>query len=139
MTSSSDASIATLARHHDMVLETRKRDGSWVATPVNPLVEDDHVYFRTWDTAGKAKRLRNFPDVRFASSTARGQLRGPWLRGRATLLEGDESTHAAALINRRYPLLQGVGVRLFHWLRRYHTLHYRIADITPDDADRDRG
>jgi uncharacterized protein len=115
-----------------MALQTRKRDGSWVTTPVNPLVEGDHVYFRTWHTSGKAKRLGNFADVRFAPSTARGRPTGSWMRGRATLLEGDDAAHAAALINRRYPLLQGVAVRLFHRLRRYHTLHYRISDISTD-------
>jgi uncharacterized protein len=130
MPTSTSTPLAVLSHHHDMALQTRKRDGSWVTTPVNPLVEDDHVFFRTWHTSGKAKRLRNFAEVRFAPSTARGRPTGSWMRGRATLLEGDDAAHAAALINRRYPLLQGVAVRLFHRLRRYHTLHYRIDDIS---------
>jgi PPOX class probable F420-dependent enzyme len=132
MSASTTTPLAELSHHHDMALQTRKRDGSWVTTPVNPLVEDEHVFFRTWDTSGKAKRLRNFTEVRFAPSTARGRPTGAWMRGRATLLEGDEAAHAAALINRRYPLLQGVAVRLFHRLRKYHTLHYRISDISAD-------
>lgn len=123
--------LAELARHHDMALQTRKRDGTWVTTPVNPLVEDEHVFFRTWHTSGKAKRLRNFQEVRFAPSTARGRPTGPWRQGRATLLDGDDAAHAAGLINRRYPILQGVAVRLYHRVRRYRTLHYRIDDITP--------
>jgi PPOX class probable F420-dependent enzyme len=135
MATTSVTSLATLARSHDMVLQTRKRDGSWVSTPVNPLVEDDHVFFRTWHTAGKAKRLRNFSEVRFAASTARGRPTGPWLRGRATLLADEEAAHAAGLIDHRYPLLQGVAVRLYHRLRRYRTLHYRIDDVI-QDADR---
>jgi PPOX class probable F420-dependent enzyme len=125
--------LATLARHHDMALETRKRDGTWVSTAVNPLVEDDHVFFRTWHTSGTAKRLRNFAEVRFAPSTARGRPTGPWLHGRATLLDDEDAAYAAHLINRRYPLLQRVAVRLYHRLRRYRTLHYRISDITPAD------
>jgi PPOX class probable F420-dependent enzyme len=132
MTVTATTALAELARHHDMLLKTRKRDGTWVATPVNPLVEGDHVFFRTWHTSGKAKRLRNFPEVRFAPSTARGRPTGAWLRGRATRLEGDDAAHAAALINRRYPLLQAVAVRLYHRVRRFHTLHYRIDDIGPD-------
>jgi PPOX class probable F420-dependent enzyme len=134
----STRALAVLARHRDMALQTRKRDGTWVTTPVNPLVEVDHVYFRTWNTSGKAKRLRNFPDVRFAPSTARGRPTGEWLRGHATLLEGDDAAHAAGVINRRYPLLQGVAERLFHRLRRLQTLHYRISDITVDTAQPDR-
>jgi PPOX class probable F420-dependent enzyme len=124
--------LDVLARHRNMALQTRKRDGSWIATPVNPLVEGDHVFFRTWHTSGKAKRLRNFPEVRFAPSTARGAPTGPWLRGHATLLDGEASAYAAALINHRYPLLQGIAVRLYHRLRRYRTLQFRIGDITAD-------
>jgi uncharacterized protein len=135
MSLTSAGTLATLASHHDMALETRKRDGTWIATAVHPLVEGDHVFFRTWHTSGKAKRLRNFPDVRFAPSTARGRPTGEWLRGSATLLDGDDAAHAADLINRRYPLLQGVGVRLYHRLRGYRTLHYRINDITPAGRD----
>src|SRR4051812_50067717 len=127
---SADA-LATMARHHDMALETRKRDGTWIPTAVHPVVEDDHVFFRTWHTSGKAKRLRNYPEVRFAPFTARGRPMGPWLQGHASLLDGNESAQAAALINHRYPVLQGVAVRLYHRLRRYRTLHYRISEITP--------
>jgi uncharacterized protein len=127
--------LAPLARQHDMALQTRKRDGSWVTTPVNPLVEDDHVFFRTWSTSGKAKRLGNFPEVRFAPSTSRGRPTGAWLHGRASLLDGDGARHAAGLINRRYPLLQGVAVRLYHRLRGLRTLHYRIDDIHPMHPD----
>src|SRR3954453_9238699 len=99
VTSGTGTPLAILARHHDMALQTRKRDGTWVTTPVNPVVEEDHVFFRTWHTSGKAKRLRNFPDVRFAPATARGRPTGPWLQGRAALLDGDDAAHAAALIN----------------------------------------
>jgi PPOX class probable F420-dependent enzyme len=135
MSVTSSNPIASLARHHDMALETRKRDGSWIATPVNPLVEDDHVFFRTWHTSGKAKRLRNYPEVRFAPSTARGRPTGDRLQGRATLLDGEAAAHAADLINRRYPLLQGIAVRLYHRLRGYRTLHYRISDIASAGRD----
>src|SRR4051794_3560207 len=121
MSVTSATALTTLARHHDMALETRKRDGTWVTTPVNPLVEDDHVFFRTWHTSGKVKRLRNFPEVRFAPSTTRGRPTGEWLRGHATLLHGDEAAHAADLINRRYPILQRVAVRLYHRIRGYRT------------------
>src|SRR5262245_17925403 len=119
-----------LVQARNMRLETRKRDGSWVPTPVNLVEDGGEILFRTWSSSGKAKRLRNDPTVRFAASDARGNPRGPALQGRATLLDGLESAHAAALINRRYPLLQGAAVRLFHRLRGLTTQHYAIRDIT---------
>jgi hypothetical protein len=43
-----------LLRHQrTILLETRKRDGTWVATPVSVVVDEDgRVYFRTYDAAG---------------------------------------------------------------------------------------
>jgi PPOX class probable F420-dependent enzyme len=112
-----------------MALETRKRDGSWVSTPVNFVVDGDQVDFRTWSRAGKAKRLRNFPEVRFAGSDWRGRAHGPQLSGTARLLAGPEDRRVAALINKRYPVLQGVAVRFGHKVMRYGTQHYAVGDI----------
>ena len=52
------------------------------------------------------------------------------MRGHASLLVGVDAAHAAAVINGRYPVLQGIAVRLYHRLRGWRTLHYRISDVT---------
>jgi uncharacterized protein len=120
-----------------MALETRKRDGSWVSTPVNLVVDGDRVHFRTWSRAGKAKRLHNFPEVRFAASDWRGRVQGPQLCGTARLLVGEEDRRVASLMNRKYPVLQGIAVRYGHKLMRYQTQHYVVSGITTcDDPDR---
>jgi PPOX class probable F420-dependent enzyme len=129
MTDTTQRDLDTLAQSHDMLLETQRRDGSWVPTPVNPLVERDHVFFRTWAESGKAKRLRNFADVRLAPSTPRGRRTGETLTGRARLLDGSESQRVASLMNHRYPVLQGVLVRTFHRLTGKHTQHYVVNDL----------
>ena len=41
-----------------VLLRTRKRDGSWVDTPVNIAVRGDRAYFRTPGKAATNKRLR---------------------------------------------------------------------------------
>jgi PPOX class probable F420-dependent enzyme len=123
--------LAALRDERCMGLETRKRDGSWVSTPVNLVVDGDRIYFRTWSKAGKAKRLRNFPDVRLAGSDWRGRVRSPRLCGTARLLDGEEDGRAAASINQKYPLLQGVAVRYGHRLMRYRTQHYVVSGLTP--------
>jgi PPOX class probable F420-dependent enzyme/deazaflavin-dependent oxidoreductase (nitroreductase family) len=127
---STERALQDLAVRKNMRLETRKRDGRWVPTAVNPVVDDGQVLFRTWSTSGKAKRLRNDSAVRFAASDARGEPRGPTLQGRATLLDGPEASRAATLIERKFPILQGIGVPVFHRLRGYTTQHYAIRDIT---------
>jgi uncharacterized protein len=121
--------LESLAKSHDMLLETRKRDGTWVPTAVHPVVEGDHIFFRTWSTSGKAKRLRHTTDVRVAPCTPRGRRTGAQLAGRARRLEGRDADHAASLINRRYPVLQGVAVRIYHRLRGLTTQHYVVTDL----------
>jgi uncharacterized protein len=108
-------------------LQTRKRDGTWVATPVNIVVEDDHAYIRTWRGSGKSKRLRNFSEVEIAPSTIRGRVTGPYLSTWAQLLTGDESRHAATLLAQKYPIIHGLLVPLVHRIKGDTTEHYRVT------------
>jgi PPOX class probable F420-dependent enzyme len=126
-----DLLLAPFVYQRNIVLKTRKRDGTWVGTPVNIVVDGDRAYFRTWSTSGKAKRLRNFSDVEFAPSTARGRQTGPGLRAQAHLLTGDDAARARHLITRKYPVLQGVLVPLAHKVGRHHTEHYVLSDFHP--------
>ena len=116
------------------LLSTYKRDGTTVATPVTIAVDGDRAYVRTWDSAWKAKRMRNNPAVLVAPSTVRGRVTGPTIGAHARLLDGDEAARAARAIARRQPILQGLLVPVAHRLMRYRTLHY---ELTRDDATLD--
>ena len=70
------------------LLKTRKRDGTWVETPVNLAVDGDRGWFSTPATTGKVKRLRYTADVEIAPCTPRGRPTGRAFTGRARLLEG---------------------------------------------------
>ncbi|MFX1759563.1 PPOX class F420-dependent oxidoreductase [Rhodococcus sp. Q1] len=111
-------------------LQTRKRDGTWVDTPVNLVVEADHAYFRTPGKASKNKRLRNYPEVRIRPCTWSGKPTGAPARATARLLSGDESKHAGDLIDKKFPVVQHIGVHLAHRLMRTAALHYELTDIT---------
>jgi PPOX class probable F420-dependent enzyme len=117
--------LTLLAKQRAVLLETRKRDGSWVGTPVNVAVADGHVYFRTWNVSGKAKRLRNFPgEVRLAPCTMLGKPTGEAVTGAARLLDDGEADTARASLAAKYPVLQGRFVPAYHRLRGWKTLHY---------------
>jgi PPOX class probable F420-dependent enzyme len=117
------------AQRRTALLTTYKRDGTAVPTPVTIAVDGDRAYVRTWDSAWKAKRMRNNPAVLVAPSTVRGHATGPSIGARSRLLDGEEARHAARAIARRQPILQGLLVPLAHKLMRYRTLHY---ELTPD-------
>jgi PPOX class probable F420-dependent enzyme len=113
-------------------LTTFRRNGTPVGTAVNLAVDPRNArraFFRTYDKAGKAKRLRNNPQVEIAPSTFGGKPTGAPLRARARLVSGDEAKLAARLIARKHPFLQGIGVRLGHRLMRYKTLHYEVQPV----------
>ena len=125
-----DASIAPRvdwARFKTMSLQTRKRDGSWVPTPVSLVVSEGRVFFRTYKQSGKAKRLRNFSEVRAAPCTFLGRLKGDTVPGRARLLDKRESVATARLLRRRHPVLHGLLVPLAHRVMRYDTQHYELT------------
>jgi uncharacterized protein len=111
------------------LLTTYKRDGAPVATPVTIAVEGDHAYVRTWDTAWKARRMRNDPRVLVAPATMGGRRRGAPVPARSRLLSGDEAAHAARAIARRQRILQGILVPLTHRLMRYRTVHYELTTL----------
>src|SRR6266516_609584 len=100
-----------------MLLTTRKRDGTTVGTPVHiALGPDGSAYFRTWSATGKAKRMRNFPQVWIVPCTLRGRPTGPIRQATARLLGGPEAAVAASALAAKYPVLQGVLVPAFHRL-----------------------
>ena len=107
-------------------LTTFRRNGTPVPTPVHIVVDGDAAYFRTWDTTGKAKRLRHTSDVRIAKSTIRGRPLGPAIPAQAELLAGLESQRAAGLLARKHPLLHGRLIPWYHRRRGWTTQQYRL-------------
>ncbi|MGW5074311.1 PPOX class F420-dependent oxidoreductase [Rhodococcus sp. NPDC004095] len=117
-----------------VLLQTRKRDGTWVDTPVNIALDGTHTYFRTPGRASKNKRLRNFPEVRLSPCSWSGKPTGPEpVAATARLLSGPENEAASHAIDHRFPVLQGVLVRATHKVMRTPTLHYELTNFhTPD-------
>jgi hypothetical protein len=111
-----------------VLLQTRKRDGSWVDTALNVAARGDRAYFRTYGKASKNKRLRNFPEVQIRPCTWSGKpTPGPTMTAHARLLSGEESEMAGRLIDRKYPVLQHRLVHLAHKIMRTPTLHYELT------------
>ncbi len=125
--------FAHLAHAKTVLLTTYRRDGTQVGTPVSIVVDGPRAFFRTYDAAGKAKRLRNNPEVEVAPSTFRGERIGPPMRAKAALITDRESAHAKHLLVRKYPILQGALVPLTHRLKRYRTLHYELIALANED------
>ena len=127
MDKESAGGLGPLGNPKTAILETRKRDGTWVATPLSLVIEGGHGYFRTYDASGKYKRLRNYPQIRLTPSTFRGKPTGPVLQARARQLDGAEADHARALLAARFPVLHGRLVPWMHGRKGWTTIHYEVT------------
>lgn len=112
-----------------VLLKTRKRDGTWVGSPVSMVGAGDgkRAYFRTWSTTGKVKRMRNFPDVTAAPCRLTGKPTGPEVPGRARRLDGEEDQHARQLLAAKFPVLHRFLVPWYHRMRGLTTVHYEFT------------
>jgi PPOX class probable F420-dependent enzyme len=138
MTTAASPALEPFVRQKTIQLTTYRRDGSAVGAPVSIVVDGGRAFIRSPARGGKVKRIRNNPTVAIAPSTARGRPTGTAVTMRARRLDGAESRHAAHLLNRKHPLLQGVTVPLIHRLFRERTGGTAHFELTPlQDESRD--
>jgi PPOX class probable F420-dependent enzyme len=128
---SCNPTLAPFVEQKTALLTTFRRDGTPVATPLSVAVDGDHAYVRTYEKAGKAKRLRNNTHVELAPSTTRGTATGAPVSAEARRLDAAGAHHAARLLRRKHPLLHGVLVPLLHRVGRAKTGHTVHFELTP--------
>jgi PPOX class probable F420-dependent enzyme len=116
-------------RQWAILLKTQKRDGTWVATPVNVAVDGGRAYFGTPANTAKVKRLRNYPTVEISPCTVLGTPTGPSLQARTRLLDGAEAAAAAWRLRRKYRVVYGLLVPLELRIRRTHGRYYELTDF----------
>jgi len=89
-------------------LETYKKDGTPVRTPVWFVIDNDLIYVITRDGTGKVKRLKNNQDVRIVSCSFKGEPKNEWIKGKAEKITGKEADIAIKLRKKKY----GMSARL---------------------------
>ena len=110
--------LKELAKHKYINLETYKKSGQPVRTPVWFMVDNNLLYVVTSPDTGKAKRLRNNPSVRIVPSTYNGEPKGEWIDGKARFAEGSEAERAIQLRKKKY----GLQARLVGMIRNASTV-----------------
>ncbi len=128
--------LVPFVRQKTIRLTTFRKDGTPGTSPVSIAVDGDRAYFRTYERAIKARRIRRNPNVEFGSATTSGKPIGPMLPAQTRLLEGAEYRQAARLLRRKYPVLHGVVVPSIHRLMRSkygHTVH---AELIPSPSSK---
>jgi PPOX class probable F420-dependent enzyme len=126
--------LTALGDHWAIRLTTFRRDGTPVSTAVNVAVDGNRVFFRTYEQAGKFKRLRNNLRVEVAPSTWRGKPTGPAVSAEARLLTGADDARAAQLIDEKHTIFQRGLVRTAHRVRHYTTRHFELLPVQPTES-----
>ena len=110
---SGGTSFSDLSAAKYIVLETYRRNGNPVRTPVWFVEDNGSVYVRTGVKSGKVKRLRRNPSLKLARSNGRGEPKGPWIDATATFAQDQEKQVALDRLKQKYGL-QWKMVNLFH-------------------------
>ena len=63
-------------------LETYKKDGTPIRTPVWFVIDNDLIYVITRDTTGKVRRLKNNQDVQIVPCSFKGEPKNGWVKGK---------------------------------------------------------
>ena len=121
----SEDKLAQFAKQNYINLQTFKKDGTPVATPVWFAEDSGELYVYTLADSGKMKRLRNNRRVRIAVSDARGKLKGEWVDAEARLLDEAESTKGHRLITEKYGLIK----RIMNFFSKLRKLQHAVFAI----------
>ena len=121
-------SFAALPTKGVALLTTFRRSGAGVPTPVEIRTRGERVYFTTWSTTGKVKRLAHTPSVTLARCTRFGKPTGPSVAGVARRLDAVEAKAVSAYFGK------GLWARLWDQIYRLRGWQPVIYEVSPADA-----
>lgn len=124
--------LASFLGRNYLNLETLRKNGAGVATPVWFAREGGTLYAYSLAAAGKVRRIRNNPNIRIAPCDIRGRLEGAWIAARARLVEGAEAAKAHRLLDQKYGWLKRVG-GILNRLRRREYAVIAMTLISPSE------
>jgi len=113
-------------------LETRRKDGTHVATPVwfAPSGGQGQVFYvHTQADSGKVKRIRNNGNVRIMPCGRRGQPLGDWVSATAVILPQADGSRIDTLMQHKYGLMWRL-FGLFGMLRHNRMVKIKITPTT---------
>ena len=119
--------ITNFDNHKYLNIETFRKSGVGVQTPVWFVREGDVLCVWTQANSGKAKRIRNNGRVRVAPCTARGELLGEWVEAHAEANNSPEAIkHVRKLMTAKY----GLAYRGFQLMGKLQRAQYTTLKIT---------
>jgi uncharacterized protein len=97
-------------------IQTYKKNGQAVSTPVWFIRKDNKIYFRTSRKSGKFKRIKNNNNVKFALCNISGKIKGEWHNGLAKI-DPDINRLIFARINEKYGIVAHI-MNVFYKIKK---------------------
>ena len=85
-------------------LGTRRGEGEVVRTPVWFVVEGNDLIITTDGSSGKAKRIRNYPEIDLAICDMRGRIRGELIVAAAEVIPANQDADYTRLFSSKFTL-----------------------------------
>jgi PPOX class probable F420-dependent enzyme len=120
-----DSKLAQFAKQQFINVETYRRSGHGVSTPVWFVEDMGTLYARTGDNSGKVKRIRNNAHVRVTPCDVRGGPLGEWVEGQARFADAAESNRVNQLLAHKY----GLQKAMFEIMGKLQGRQYTVIAI----------
>ena len=101
--------ISQFAGQKYLNLETYRKNGVAVTTPVWFAEDAGVLDIYSLANAGKVKRIRNNPRVRVMPCDMRGKPKGEWVEARARILDAAGAERAHRLLDKKYGWMKKIG------------------------------
>jgi len=121
------SSLDQFAKQQYLNLETFRRSGAGVKTPVWFTQDGETIYIRTMDSSGKVKRVHNSGKVNIAPCAVDGKLLGEWIPAQARHVRDSQiDRKVGRLIRKKYgPIATILALR-----SKFGRNKYAILEIT---------
>jgi PPOX class probable F420-dependent enzyme len=113
----SNNKLTQFANHNYLNLESYRKTGTPVTTPMWFAEYNGALYVYSLANAGKVKRIRNNANVRVVPSDRRGKPKGEWVEAKAQILNERGAELGHELLNKKYRWMKRIG-DIFSKLRK---------------------
>jgi uncharacterized protein len=117
--------LAQFAGQHYLNLETYRKSGKAVQTPMWFVERDGLLYAEAPAQTGKVKRVRNGSAARVVPCDGKGTPKGTWVDASIRIVDGTAAQDAQAMIQRKY----GWQYRMLHLFGRLRRWRYAMLEM----------
>jgi uncharacterized protein len=114
------------------LLTSFRPDGRGVGTPVSINMANGKIYFTTWSTTAKIKRIAHQPRVMLAPCTPSGRVTGATVEGIARRLEAVEAEQVRAILGGK--IQRWLWNLIYKFVYRAEPVLYEVAPVAQGPA-----